>query len=52
MIMFGAPEMDMLRRAEEWSLETTRRQESFDQASGNMTLSSHLGNLAGELPGG
>ena len=43
MIMFGAPEMDMLRRAEEWSLETTRRQESFDQASSNKTLSSHLG---------
>jgi type IV secretory pathway TraG/TraD family ATPase VirD4 len=43
LIMFGAPEMDMLRRAEEWSLETTRRQESFDQASSNKTLSSHLG---------
>lgn len=43
LIMFGAPEMEMLRRAEEWSLETTRRQETFDQASGNKTLSSHLG---------
>jgi type IV secretory pathway TraG/TraD family ATPase VirD4 len=43
LIMFGAPEMDMLRRAEEWSLETTRRQETFDQASSNKTLSSHTG---------
>jgi TraM recognition site of TraD and TraG/Type IV secretory system Conjugative DNA transfer len=43
LIMFGAPEMDMLRHAEEWSLETTRRQETFDQASSHMTLSSHLG---------
>lgn len=43
LIMFGAPEMEMLRSAEEWSLETTRRQETFDQASGNKTLSSHLG---------
>lgn len=43
LIMFGAPEMEMLRRAEEWSLETTRRQETFDQATGNKTLSSHLG---------
>ena len=41
LILFGAPEMEMLRRAEEWSLLTTRRQESFDQASGAKTLSSH-----------
>jgi hypothetical protein len=33
----------MLRRAEEWSLQTTRRQESFDQATGAKTLSSQLG---------
>ena len=43
LIMFGAAEMDILRRAEEWSLQTTRRQESFDQASGAKTLSSQLG---------
>jgi type IV secretory pathway TraG/TraD family ATPase VirD4 len=43
LIMFGAPEMEMLRRAEEWTLETTRRQESYDQASGAKTLSSQLG---------
>ena len=43
LIMFGAPEMEMLRRAEEWTLETTRRSESYDQASGAKTLSSHLG---------
>jgi Type IV secretory system Conjugative DNA transfer len=43
LIMYGAAEMDMLRRAEEWSLQTTRRQESFDQASGAKLLSSHLG---------
>jgi type IV secretory system conjugative DNA transfer VirD4/TraG family protein len=43
MIMFGAAEMHMLRRAEEWSLQTTRRQETFDQATGAKTLSSHLG---------
>jgi type IV secretion system protein VirD4 len=42
-IMFGAAEMEMLRRAEEWTLETTRRQETFDQATGAKTLSSHLG---------
>ncbi|WP_273735443.1 type IV secretory system conjugative DNA transfer family protein [Mycolicibacterium septicum] len=41
LILFGAPEMEMLQRAEEWSLLTTRRQESFDQASGSKTLSSH-----------
>lgn len=41
LIMFGAPEMGMLRRAEEWSLQATRRQESFDQATGSKTLSSH-----------
>jgi type IV secretion system protein VirD4 len=35
--------MDMLRRAEEWTQQTTRRQESFDQATGAKTLSSHLG---------
>lgn len=43
LVMFGAAEMDMLRRAEEWTLETTRRQETFDQATGAKTLSSHLG---------
>ena len=43
LIMYGAAEMDMLRRAEEWSLQTTRRQESFDQASGAKMLSSQLG---------
>jgi type IV secretion system protein VirD4 len=41
--MFGAAEMDMLRRAEEWTPQTTRRQESFDQATGGKTLSSQLG---------
>ena len=41
LILFGAPEMEMLRRAEEWSLLTTRRQESFDQATGAKTLSSN-----------
>lgn len=43
LIMYGAAEMEMLQRAEQWSRETTRRQESFDQASGSKTLSSHLG---------
>lgn len=43
LIMFGAAEMDMLRRAEEWTMLTTRRQETFDQASGGKTLSSHEG---------
>ncbi|HUO38750.1 MAG TPA: hypothetical protein VMU34_13325 [Mycobacterium sp.] len=43
LIMYGAPEIDMLRHAEEWSLQTSRRQESFDQASGAKTLSSHPG---------
>jgi hypothetical protein len=41
--MYGAAEMEMLQRAEQWSRETTRRQETFDQASGAKTLSSHLG---------
>jgi hypothetical protein len=43
LIMYGAAEMEMLQRAEQWSRETTRRQESYDQASGSKTLSSHLG---------
>jgi type IV secretory pathway TraG/TraD family ATPase VirD4 len=43
LIMFGAAEMEMLQRAEEWTLQTTRRQESFDQNTGSKTLSSHLG---------
>ena len=43
LIMFGAAEMEMLRRAEEWTSQTTRRSESFDQASGAKSLSSHLG---------
>ena len=42
LIMYGAAEMDMLQRAEQWSRQTTRRQETFDQASGSKTLSSHL----------
>jgi len=41
-VMFGAAEMEMLRRAEEWSMQTTRRQETFDQDSGRKTLSSQL----------
>ncbi len=40
LILFGAPEMDILRRAEEWTPLTTRRQETFDQATGSKTLSS------------
>jgi type IV secretion system protein VirD4 len=43
LVMFGAAEMDMLHRAEEWTQQTTRRQESFDQATGAKTLSSQLG---------
>jgi hypothetical protein len=43
LIMYGAAEMEMLQRAEQWSPQTTRRQESFDQASGGKTLSSQLG---------
>jgi type IV secretion system protein VirD4 len=43
LVMFGAAEMEMLQRAEEWTLQTTRRQESFDQATGTKTLSSQLG---------
>jgi hypothetical protein len=43
LIMYGAAEMEMLQRGEQWSRETTRRQQTFDQASGAMTLSSHLG---------
>jgi type IV secretion system protein VirD4 len=43
LIMYGAAEMEMLQRAEQWSRETTRRQETFDQANGGKTLSSHLG---------
>ena len=43
LIMYGAAEMEMLQRAEQWSRETTRRQETFDQANGGTTLSSHLG---------
>jgi type IV secretion system protein VirD4 len=43
LIMYGAAEMEMLQRGEQWSRETTRRQETFDQASGAKTLSSHLG---------
>jgi len=41
-VMFGAAEMELLHRAEEWSLQTTRRQETFDQDSGRKTLSSQL----------
>ncbi|OBJ90371.1 type IV secretory system conjugative DNA transfer family protein [Mycobacterium asiaticum] len=43
LILYGAAEMEMLQRAEQWSRETTRRQESFDQATGGKSLSSHLG---------
>ncbi|MDV6979280.1 type IV secretory system conjugative DNA transfer family protein [Mycobacterium intracellulare] len=43
LIMYGADEMEMLQRGEQWSRETTRRQESFDQATGAKTLSSQLG---------
>jgi type IV secretion system protein VirD4 len=43
LIMFGAPEMEFLQRAEEWEGQSTRRQETFDQVSGHKTLSSHLG---------
>ncbi|KQH80844.1 type VI secretion protein [Mycobacterium gordonae] len=43
LIMYGADEMNMLQRAEEWSRQTTRRQETFDQATGGKTLSSQLG---------
>lgn len=43
LIMYGAAEMEMLQRAEQWSRQTTRRQETFDQASGAKTLSSQLG---------
>lgn len=43
LIMYGADEMEMLQRGEQWSRETTRRQESFDQATGGKTLSSQLG---------
>ncbi|WP_224125858.1 type IV secretory system conjugative DNA transfer family protein [Mycobacterium avium] len=43
LIMYGADEMEMLQRGEQWSRETTRRQETFDQATGGKTLSSQLG---------
>lgn len=43
LIMYGAAEMEMLQRGEQWSRETTRRQETFDQANGGKTLSSHVG---------
>lgn len=43
LIMFGAPEMGFLQRAEEWEGQSTRREETFDQVSGHKTLSSHLG---------
>ncbi|WP_204806022.1 type IV secretory system conjugative DNA transfer family protein [Mycobacterium riyadhense] len=43
LIMYGADEMEMLQRGEQWSRETTRRQESFDQATGGKVLSSQLG---------
>lgn len=43
LIMYGADEMEMLQRGEQWSRETTRRQESFDQATGGKTLASTLG---------
>lgn len=43
LIMYGAAEMDMLQNAEQWSRQTTRRQETFDQATGAKSLSSQLG---------
>ncbi|MFV8055070.1 type IV secretory system conjugative DNA transfer family protein [Mycobacterium sp. 48b] len=43
LVMFGAPEMEFLQRAEEWEGQTTRRQETFDQVSSQKTVSSHLG---------
>lgn len=43
LILFGAPEMEYLQRAEEWEGQTTRRQETFDQVTGHKTVSSHLG---------
>lgn len=43
LVMFGAPEMEFLHRAEEWEGQSTRRQETFDQVSGHKTLSSQLG---------
>lgn len=43
LIMFGAPEMEFLQRAEEWEGQTTRRQETFDQVSSQKSVSSHLG---------
>jgi len=42
LIMYGAAEMGMLQRAEQWAGQTTKRQESFDQARGGKTLSSQL----------
>jgi type IV secretion system protein VirD4 len=43
LVMFGAAEMEMLQRAEEWTQQSTRRSESFDQATGAKTLSGQLG---------
>jgi len=43
LIMYGAAEEHMLRRGEMWSRETTRRQETYEQATGGKTLSSHTG---------
>lgn len=42
LIMYGAAEMDMLARAEHWAGQTSKRKESFDQASGAKMLSSQL----------
>lgn len=43
LVMYGADEMELLQRAEQWSPQTTRRQETFDQDGTGKTLSSHLG---------
>jgi hypothetical protein len=41
LILYGAAEEHMLRRGEMWSRQTTRSQETYDQATGGKTLSSH-----------
>jgi Type IV secretory system Conjugative DNA transfer len=43
LILYGAAEEHMLRRGEMWSRETTRGQETYDQATGGKTLSTHTG---------
>jgi type IV secretion system protein VirD4 len=43
LVTFGAAEMELLQRAEEWTQETTRRSETFDQAAGAKMFSPQLG---------